>query len=245
MLEVRELFVKYGNFTAVKGISFDVEEGEIFGLLGPNGAGKSSTLKSIMGLANFEGEIKLLGEKIGVEERNLIGYVPEEFMLIDVLTPLEFFEFIASLRKINSQERLFRLIYAFGLEKYVNKPIASLSMGTKQKVAIIAALMHDPKLLILDEPLNGLDAKSSRILKEMMKRHVEKGGAVLFSTHIMEIAEKLCDRIAVINKGEIVAMGTIEELRKKAEVEGNLEDIFLKLTGEDEYIRGVVDALSR
>ncbi len=245
MLEVRELFVKYGNFTAVKGISFDVEEGEIFGLLGPNGAGKSSTLKSIMGLVNFEGEIKLLGEKIGVEERNLIGYVPEEFMLIDVLTPLEFFEFIASLRKINSQERLFRLIYAFGLEKYVNKPIASLSMGTKQKVAIIAALMHDPKLLILDEPLNGLDAKSSRILKEMMKRHVEKGGAVLFSTHIMEIAEKLCDRIAVINKGEIVAMGTIEELRKKAEVEGNLEDIFLKLTGEDEYIRGVVDALSR
>ena len=245
MLEVRELFVKYGNFTAVKGISFDVEEGEIFGLLGPNGAGKSSTLKSIMGLVNFEGEIKLLGEKIGVEERNLIGYVPEELMLIDVLTPLEFFEFIASLRKINSQERLFRLIYAFGLEKYVNKPIASLSMGTKQKVAIIAALMHDPKLLILDEPLNGLDAKSSRILKEMMKRHVEKGGAVLFSTHIMEIAEKLCDRIAVINKGEIVAMGTIEELRKKAEVEGNLEDIFLKLTGEDEYIRGVVDALSR
>jgi len=245
MLEVRELFVKYGNFTAVKGISFDVEEGEIFGLLGPNGAGKSSTLKSIMGLVNFEGEIKLLGEKIGVEERNLIGYVPEEFMLIDVLTPLEFFEFIASLRKINSQERLFRLIYAFELEKYVNKPIASLSMGTKQKVAIIAALMHDPKLLILDEPLNGLDAKSSRILKEMMKRHVEKGGAVLFSTHIMEIAEKLCDRIAVINKGEIVAMGTIEELRKKAEVEGNLEDIFLKLTGEDEYIRGVVDALSR
>jgi len=245
MLEVRELFVKYGNFTAVKGISFDVEEGEIFGLLGPNGAGKSSTLKSIMGLVNFEGEIKLLGEKIGVEERNLIGYVPEEFMLIDVLTPLEFFEFTASLRKINSQERLFRLIYAFELEKYVNKPIASLSMGTKQKVAIIAALMHDPKLLILDEPLNGLDAKSSRILKEMMKRHVEKGGAVLFSTHIMEIAEKLCDRIAVINKGEIVAMGTIEELRKKAEVEGNLEDIFLKLTGEDEYIRGVVDALSR
>ncbi|MCD6276233.1 MAG: ABC transporter ATP-binding protein [Thermoplasmata archaeon] len=245
MLEVRELFVKYGNFTAVKGISFDVEEGEIFGLLGPNGAGKSSTLKSIMGLVNFEGEIKLLGEKIGVEERNLIGYVPEEFMLIDVLTPLEFFEFVASLRKINSQERLFRLIYAFELEKYVNKPIASLSMGTKQKVAIIAALMHDPKLLILDEPLNGLDAKSSRILKEMMKRHVEKGGAVLFSTHIMEIAEKLCDRIAVINKGEIVAMGTIEELRKKAEVEGNLEDIFLKLTGEDEYIRGVVDALSR
>jgi len=244
MLEIRNLVVKYGNFTAVKGISLEVREGEIFGLLGPNGAGKSSTIKSIMGLVEFEGEIKLMNKKIGVKERNLIGYVPEEFMLIDVLTPMEFFEFIASLRGIKSQERIVRLIYAFGLEKYVNKPITSLSLGTKQKVAIVAALMHEPKLLILDEPLNGLDAKSSRILKEMMKKHVEKGGAVLFSTHIMEIAEKLCDRIAVINQGTIVAEGTIEELRKKAKMEGSLEDIFLKLTGEDEYIRGVINALS-
>ncbi len=245
MLEVSNLVVKYGNFMAVKGISFNVLEGEIFGLLGPNGAGKSSTLKSIMGLVEFEGEIKLLGRKIGVEERNLIGYVPEEFMLIDVLTPLEFFEFIASLRGMKNEERVTRLIYAFGLEKYANKPIASLSMGTKQKVAIIAALMHEPKLLILDEPLNGLDAKSSKILKELMKRHVERGGAVLFSTHIMEIAEKLCDRIAVINQGKIIAEGTVEELRRKAKVEGGLEDIFLKLTGEDEYIRGVINALSQ
>ncbi len=244
MLEVRKLTVRYGNFTAVKGISFEVRRGEIFGLLGPNGAGKSSTLKSIMGLVKFEGEIRLLGKEIGVKERNLIGYVPEEFMLIDVLTPLEFFEFIASLRGIRSQEKITRLIYAFGLEKYASKPIASLSLGTKQKVAIISALMHEPPLLILDEPLNGLDAKSSRILKEMMKKHVDRGGAVLFSTHIMEIAEKLCDRIAVINQGRIIAEGTIEELRKMAKVEGGLEDIFLKLTGEDEYIRGVINALS-
>ncbi len=245
MLKVRDLVVTYGDFTAVKGISFEVSGGEIFGLLGPNGAGKSSTLKSIMGLVDYRGNIELMGKKIGVEERNLIGYVPEEFMLIDVLTPMEFFEFIASLRKIKNQDRLIRLIYAFGLEKYVNKPIASLSMGTKQKVAIVAALMHEPPLLILDEPLNGLDAKSSRILKELMKRHVEKGGAVVFSTHIMEIAEKLCDRIAVINKGEVVAEGSMEELRRKVKTEGTLEDIFLKLTGEDEYIRGVIDAISR
>ena len=245
MLKVRNLVVKYGDFTAVRDISFSVTRGEIFGLLGPNGAGKSSTLKSIMSLVEYQGSVEVMGRKIAVEERNLIGYVPEEFMLIDVLTPMEFFEFVASLRKIKNQDRLIRLIYAFDLEKYVNKPIASLSMGTKQKVAIVAALMHEPPLLILDEPLNGLDAKSSRILKELMKRHVENGGAVVFSTHIMEIVEKLCDRIAVINKGEIIAQGTMEELRQKVKTEGTLEDIFLKLTGEDEYIRGVIDAISR
>ena len=245
MLSVSNLSVRYGSFTAVKGITFNVEKGEIFGILGPNGAGKSSTLNSIVGLVDFSGDILIDDRRIGVKEKNLIGYVPEESMLIDVLTPIEYFEFIASIRGIKNDNRIVRLIYAFELEKSAGKPIASLSMGTKQKVQIIAALMHDPKLLIMDEPLNGLDAKSSKILKELLRVHVEKGGAVLFSTHIMEIAEKLCDRIVVINKGKIVAEGSIDELRDKAKIRGNLEDIFLKLTGEDEYVRGVVNALSR
>ncbi|NPA75921.1 MAG: ABC transporter ATP-binding protein [Euryarchaeota archaeon] len=245
MLSISNLTVKYGTVVAVDGISFTVKKGEIFGILGPNGAGKSSTLKSIMGLVEHSGNITLNGKKIGVPEKNLIGYVPEEFMLIDVLTPMEYFEFVASLRRMKNEERLARLIYAFELEKHATKPISALSMGTKQKVQIIAALMHDPPLLIMDEPLNGLDAKSSRILKELLKVHTEKGGAVLFSTHIMEIAEKLCDKIAVINKGKIVAEGTVEELRTQAQVSGDLEDIFLKLTGEDEYIQGVVNALSK
>ncbi len=245
MLSVSNLVVKYGNFTAVRGISFNVEKGEIFGILGPNGAGKSSTLKAIMGLVEHEGKIILNGHEIGVKEKNEIGYVPEEFMLIDSLTPMEYFEFITSIRRVRNEDKFARLIYGFGIEKHVTKPIASLSMGTKQKVQLIAALMHNPKFLIMDEPLNGLDAKSTKILKELLQIHVQKGGSVLFSTHIMEIAEELCDRIAVINNGEIVAEGNIEELREKAKSEGNLEDIFLKLTGEDEYVRGVIDAFSK
>ncbi len=245
MLSVNALSVRYGSFTAVRNISFQVRDGEIFGILGPNGAGKSSTLKAIMGLVEHEGDILLNGRKIGVREKNEIGYVPEESMLIESLTPMEFFEFIKSIRRIRDDDLFARLIYGFGIEKHVTKPIAALSMGTKQKVQIIAALMHNPKLLIMDEPLNGLDAKSTKILKEILQIHVKKGGSVLFSTHIMEIAEELCDRIAVINNGEIIAEGTIEELREFAKSEGSLEDIFLKLTGEEEYVRGIVNALSK
>ncbi len=245
MLSVNALYVRYGSFTAVRNISFQVRDGEIFGILGPNGAGKSSTLKAIMGLVEHEGSILLNGRKIGVREKNEIGYVPEESMLIESLTPMEFFEFIKSIRRIRDEDLFTRLIYGFGIENHVTKPIAALSMGTKQKVQIIAALMHNPKLLIMDEPLNGLDAKSTKILKEILQIHVKKGGSVLFSTHIMEIAEELCDRIAVINKGEIIAEGTIEELREFAKSEGSLEDIFLKLTGEEEYVRGIVNALSK
>ncbi len=245
MLSVSSLTVKYGDLIAVNHVDFKVHDGEIFGLLGPNGAGKSSTIKAIMGLVDFEGEILLDGKKIGIDEKNSIGYVPEEFMLMESLTPMEFFEFIASVRRVRDEERLARLIYAFGVEKHVNKPIAALSLGTKKKVQIIAALMHSPKFLIMDEPLNGLDAKSSRILKELLQVHVQKGGSVLFSTHVMEIAEKLCDRIAVINNGRIIAEGTMDDLREMARSEGSLEDIFLKLTGEEEYIRGIINALSK
>ncbi len=244
VLTVEDLVVRYGDTVAVDHVSFRVDEGEIFGLLGPNGAGKSSTIKAIVGLVDFEGKIEVLGKPVGIETKNLIGYVPEEFMLLESLTPLEFFEFVASVRRIGNVEKVKALIRAFGIERFVNKPIATLSMGTKQKVSVISALIHDPPLLILDEPLNGLDARSSRILKELMQRHVEKGGAVLFSTHIMEIAESLCDRIAVINRGRIIAEGTIEELRELASVEGSLEDIFLKLTGQYEGIKEIVDAIS-
>ncbi len=244
MLRVNDLTVRYGDKVAVSSISFQVKEGEIFGLLGPNGAGKSSTIKAIVGLVPFEGETRLFDREIDVRAKNSIGYVPEEFMLLESLTPKEFFEFIASVRRIkNVNDRLEKLVRAFGITNYFETPIASLSMGTKQKVSIIAALLHSPPLLILDEPLNGLDAKSSRILKEIMARHVEKGGAVLFSTHIMEIAEKLCDRIAVISGGRIVAEGTIDELREIALADGGLEEIFLKLTGQMEEIDEVLRVL--
>jgi ABC-2 type transport system ATP-binding protein len=237
--------VKYGENVAVNSISFTVDEGEIFGLLGPNGAGKTSTLKAIVGLVPYSGEITLFGKHIDVKAKNLIGYVPEEFMLLENLTPKEFFEFVSSVRRLKDvDERLKKLVKAFGLTDYFETPIHALSMGTRQKVTIISALIHDPPLLILDEPLNGLDAKSSRILKEIMAKHVEKGGSIVFSTHIMEIAEKLCDRIAVINRGKIIAEGNVEKLREMALTDGSLEDIFLRLTGQIEEIEEVLNALT-
>ena len=244
MLTINNLTVKYGDKIAVDSISFTVREGEVFGLLGPNGAGKTSTLKAIVGLIPYQGEIRLFDKPIDVKAKNLIGYVPEEFMLLESLTPKEFFEFVASVRRIeNVNNRLEKLVKAFGIEQYLETPITALSMGTKQKVTIISALLHDPPLLILDEPLNGLDAKSSKILKEIMAKHVEKGGAIVFSTHIMEIAEKLCDRIAVINNGKIIAKGSIEELREIALTDGSLEEIFLKLTGQMEEIDEILRVL--
>ncbi|WP_457549224.1 ABC transporter ATP-binding protein [Archaeoglobus sp.] len=244
MLTINNLTVKYGDKIAVDSISFTVREGEVFGLLGPNGAGKTSTLKAIVSLVPYQGEIRLFDKPIDVKAKNLIGYVPEEFMLLESLTPKEFFEFIASVRRIeNVNERLEKLVRAFGIEQYLDTPITALSMGTKQKVTIVSALLHNPPLLILDEPLNGLDAKSSKILKEIMAKHVEKGGAIVFSTHIMEIAEKLCDRIAVINNGKIIAKGSIEELREIALTDGSLEDIFLRLTGQMEEIESILRVL--
>ncbi len=229
MLKVNELRISYGDFEAVKGVSFEVERGEVVGLLGPNGAGKSSIMKAIMGLVEFEGEVKLMGKEIDFEAKNYIGYVPEEPLLIENLTPAEFFEFLASIRG-KGAEKAVKLSKIFELEKYATQPIITLSMGNRKKVSIIAALMHEPDFLILDEPMNGLDARSSRILKDFMREHVEKG-AILFSTHVMEIAEKLCDRVIVINKGEIVAEGSVEELKEMAKME-SLEDVFLKLTSE-------------
>ncbi len=242
MLEVSNLHVRYDDLEAVKGVSFNVRGGEIFGLLGPNGAGKSSILKAIMGLVNYEGEIRLFGREITPEMKNEIGYVPEEPILIETLTPAEFFEFLASVRG-KGCEKAKKLVKVFGLEEFVNKPIATLSMGNRKKVSIVSALMHDPKFLILDEPLNGLDARSSRILKEIMKKHVEGGGAILFSTHIMEIAERLCDRIAVLSEGRIIAMGSLEELKSVAKVEGSLEDVFLTLVGGED-LEEIIDAIS-
>jgi ABC-2 type transport system ATP-binding protein len=196
----------------------------------------------MVGLIPYEGSISIFGKSLSVESKNLIGYVPEEIMLFESLTPLEFFEFVASVRRLEEDEvneKLKKLVSAFSLHDYVNTPIAALSMGTKKKVVVIAALLHNPKLLVLDEPLNGLDAKTSRILKEIMTIHVEEGGAIVFSTHIMEIAEKLCSRIAVINEGRIIAEGSIDELKG----DESLEDVFLKITGQESEVREILNAL--
>ncbi|MEM1557708.1 MAG: ABC transporter ATP-binding protein [Thermoproteota archaeon] len=249
-LLVQGLTVKYGSFTAVDNISFTVNPGEIYGLLGPNGAGKTSTLKTIIGLVQpASGRIEVFGKPISEEitVKSMIGYVPEEVILMDSLTPGEFLEFVASIRHLDENTvntRLEKLVSAFQLEEYFDTPIAALSKGNKQKVAIVAALLHEPQLLILDEPLIGLDAFSSKILKELMVYHAKKGGAVIFSTHIMEVAERLCTRVGIIHRGRMVGEGTVEGLRKIVKsAEGSLEEIFLKVTEQEAGIQEVIKAL--
>jgi ABC-2 type transport system ATP-binding protein len=249
-VRVEGLTVKYGTFVAISNLSFKVDSGEIYGLLGPNGAGKTTTLKVLMGILEpHAGEIKIFDRPISEEVavKSQIGYVPEEVILLDSLTSREFFEFTSSVRNLRANAvnpRLGRLASAFELTQYFDTPIAALSRGNKQKVAIIAALLHEPRLLILDEPLIGLDARSSRILKELMIFHAKKGGTVILSTHIMEVAEKLCTRIGIINKGMIVGEGTVDDLRKLVKrAEGSLEDIFLKLTEQEAGTRETVRAL--
>jgi ABC-2 type transport system ATP-binding protein len=249
-VRVEGLTVNYGTFTAVDNLSFSVRTGEIYGLLGPNGAGKTTTLKVLVGVLELKaGKVEIFNTPISDEvvTKSNLGYVPEEVILLDSLTPREFLEFVASIRHMESESvnlRLHRLTTAFELTQYFDTPIAALSMGNKQKVAIIAALMHEPQLLILDEPLVGLDARSSKILKELISFHAKKGGAVIFSTHIMEVAEKLCTKVGIINKGKIVGEGTVDELRKLVKsAEGSLEDIFLKVTEQEAGMQDIIRGL--
>jgi ABC-2 type transport system ATP-binding protein len=249
-VRVEGLAVNYGSFVAVDNLSFTVKTGEIYGLLGPNGAGKTSTLKVLVGvLEPAKGKVDIFNTPLSdeVAAKSQIGYVPEEVVLLDSLTPREFLEFTSSIRRLDANvinSRLERLTSAFELKQYFDTPIAALSMGNKQKVAIISALLHEPHLLILDEPLVGLDARSSKILKELITFHAKKGGAVIFSTHIMEIAEKLCTRVGIINKGKIVSEGTVEDLRRLVKgKEGSLEEIFLKITEQEAGMQDVLKAL--
>lgn len=249
-VKIEGLVVAYGSFVAVENLSFTVRSGEIYGLLGPNGAGKTSTIKVLVGvLEPHSGKVEIYNTPLSdeVAAKSQIGYVPEEVVLLDSLTPREFFEFVASIRRLDREgasSRLERFASAFELKQYFDTPIAALSMGNKQKVAIVAALLHDPKLLILDEPLIGLDARSSKILKELITFHSKKGGAVIFSTHIMEVAEKLCTRVGIINKGKIVGEGTVDDLRKLVRsAEGSLEDIFLKVTEQEAGMQDIIKAL--
>ena len=257
LIEATGVVKHFGSVVALSGVDLKIMPGEIYGLLGPNGSGKSTMIKIIVGLLEpTSGSVRVLGREPStspVEVKSAIGYVAESAMLYDSLTPRDFFEFVASVRKIDpkrANERVTRLATAFNLSQYYDSPIATLSMGTKQKVSIIAALMHEPPLLLLDEPLNGLDAKSSRILKDLISFHTEKNrGAVLFSTHIMEIAEHLCNRIGIIYQGKIVAEGSLDELRKKAgegragEEKATLEEVFLRLTHEEQEVTETIKTL--
>ncbi len=248
---VRDLKKYFGEVKAVNGISFDVYKGEVFGLLGPNGAGKTTTIKLLLGLLEpLEGQVSIFGlnpEREEVQMKKNVGYVSEEPLIFKSLTPKDLFNFIASIRRLDPKEateRVQEYLEGLGAMEHYEQLIATLSHGNKQKIQIVASILHEPDLLILDEPISGLDAKSVRVVKEILDMHIEKGGAVLFSTHIMEVAEDLCDRIAIINKGKLVGVGTIEELRKQADKFGaSLEEVFLKLTEEDSSVEDIVKKL--
>ena len=249
MIEVENLTKSFGPTRAVNGITFTVGDGEIYGLLGPNGSGKSTTMKILAGILKptsgrvVVGGVDVAEDSLGV--RRIVGYVPETPVLYESLTPVEFFNFVGSVRGIPKeelQERVETLVRAFGIEGYLGEMIGSLSFGTRQKVSLIAAMLHDPKVLILDEAMNGLDPKSARILRELLLQFKEEGRSIVFSTHVLALAETICDRVSVIYNGEIIAEGTVEQLKEFAHEE-SLEDVFLKLTESQEEVASIVQAL--
>lgn len=241
LVEASGLTKQFGSVQALTGLDFRVMAGEVYGLLGPNGAGKTTTIKVITGLVEpTSGWVKVGGfdpVKNPIEVKSRIGYVAENPILYESLSSRDFLEFVASIRKIDqdaANHMVTQLADAFDMAKYFDSPIATLSMGMKQKVTLIASLIHQPPVLLLDEPLNGLDAKSSRIVKDLVSLHAQKGGAVLFSTHIMEVAEHICTRIGIIYQGKVIAEGTFDQLKSKTEGKSEtLEEVFLKLTNEE------------
>ncbi|WP_290900784.1 ABC transporter ATP-binding protein [Ferroglobus sp.] len=249
MITVENLRKRYDGNPILDGLSFTVKDGEIYGLLGPNGSGKSTTMKILSGILKpDEGNVIIEGVNASENQlkvKEIVGFVPESPTLYESLTPAELFDFIGKVRKIPRgllEERVNAFVKAFGIEEYLDQFIGTLSFGTKQKVSIIAALLHDPKVLVLDEAMNGLDVKSARIFRELLLEYKRKGKSIVFSTHVLQLAEIICDRIGVIHRGRIVAEGTVEELKKRLE-EKSLEDVFLKITESREEVLEIVKAL--
>lgn len=242
LLEIDHLTKKYGTKLAVDDVNFNVAGGEIFGFLGPNGAGKTTTLKVIVGLLQpTAGTVRVNGfdiQKQPLDAKASSGFVPDEPNLYAKLTGRELLRFVGDLYGIDplqSTRRIDELLRLFDLAAAGDDTTDSYSHGMRQKTSVAAALMHDPKVLVLDEPTVGLDPKSARLIKDILRQLAERGAAIILSTHILEIAENMCDRIGIINQGKLVAVGTMEELRALGEGEESLEDIFLSLTGGTEY----------
>lgn len=242
LIETIKLSKHFGDKVAVDEVTFSVYPGEVFGFLGPNGAGKTTTIKMIVGLLlPSSGRVKVSGYDVveqPLQAKAANGYVPDTPNLYAKLSGREFLQFVGDLYEIERAQvnrRIDELLRLFNLEDAADDTIDSYSHGMQQKTALAAALMHDPRLLILDEPTVGLDPKSARLIKDILRQMADRGAAVFLSTHILEIAERMCDRIGIINQGKLIAVGTMEELRKLGQGETSLEDIFLNLTGGAEY----------
>ena len=249
-VELRGVTKRYNEIVAVNNINLTIETGEIFGLLGPNGSGKSTSLKMMLGLVQPNaGEVDVLGlnvqqDPVGVKRQ--VGYVPESPNVYEFLTGIEYLDFIADIYGVPAAEKKQRIteyLKALELEGREGDMINSYSDGMKKKISLISAFLHKPKLLILDEPLNALDPRSARIVKDFLHELKAQGVTTIMSTHVLEIAEALCDRIGIMYQGNILALGNMEELRRRASMPGSgLEEIFLKLTGTGD-LRAVVEEL--
>ena len=236
--------------TAVDHLDLDVKKGEILGLLGPNGSGKSTTLKMILGLVKADsGLIKVLGvnvkdDPLAVKKR--LGYVPESPRIYEFLTGLEFLDFAGDIYGMKLEEKKKRIdefLKALSLEGREGDMISAYSEGMKQKIIIISAIMHKPELLIMDEPITSLDPKSAKIVKDLLRQLASQGVTTIMSTHVLEIAQAMCDRIVIMHEGALLALGTMNDLRQKAKMpESRLEDVFLKLTGTGD-VKPIVEAL--
>ncbi|OGO42591.1 MAG: ABC transporter [Chloroflexi bacterium RBG_16_57_9] len=242
LIETHHLVKRYGDKVAVNDVSFQVHGGEIFGFLGPNGAGKTTTIKMMVGLLQpTSGTVKVAGYDVQAQpllSKAANGYVPDEPNLYPKLSARELLRFVGDLYEMDRRQverRIDELLRLFDLAEAGDDLIDSYSHGMRQKTVLAAALIHDPKVLVLDEPTVGLDPKSARLIKDILRQMADRGAAVFLSTHILEIAERMCDRIGIINKGELIAEGTMSELRSSGKGETSLEDIFLGLTGGAEY----------
>jgi ABC-2 type transport system ATP-binding protein len=239
VISIKNLCKSYGNKPVLKDINLEVYSGQVIGYIGPNGAGKSTTVKILCGLlTDYEGEVSVKGfdvKKDTLEVKKVIGYVPEMAELYDVLSPKEFLSFMGALYGINEQvcsERIQKIMSAFGLAGNIDQRMDSFSKGMKQKVLIASGLLHNPDVIILDEPLSGLDANSVIIIKEMISRLARDGKTIFYCSHMMDVVEKVSDRIVLIDEGRIIADGSFEELKLQ---QGNksLEQIFANLTSKD------------
>lgn len=235
MLRIEHLTKTYGEKKAVDDLNLHIAPGEIYGFIGHNGAGKTTTMKSVAGIQQFDaGEIYIDGKSIRTEPiecKRIFAYLPDNPDLYDYMTGIQYLNFIADIFRVSATDRRMRIrkySEVFELTDDLAQPIAAYSHGMKQKLAIISAWMHQPKLILMDEPFVGLDPKASHLLKEMMQEVCSEGGAIFFSTHVLEVAEKLCDKVAIIKSGRLIHSGTMEEVKG----DDSLENVFLEMEGE-------------
>jgi ABC-2 type transport system ATP-binding protein len=252
MIEIINLTKRYGNITAISNLNLTIPSGQFFGFLGPNGAGKTTTIKTIVGLLKpTTGTVKIQGIDIQqnpIQAKRLFGFIPDKPFIYEKLTGREFLQFVAGLYEVNDRavnDRIDQLLDMFELTDWKDELVESYSHGMRQKIVMSAALIHQPQVLVVDEPMVGLDPKGARQVKQIFKELCAKGMTIFMSTHTLEIAEQTCDYIAIIQKGTIIAQGTIGELRIIAQTGfTSLEDIFLELTGGHE-MKDVIEFLKQ